>query len=393
MRNNDIGMFITIALKPKGQKNTVKFGFFDNSGSRLCTPSIDVKDIYATDHTLPTEWDNALCNQRLLKSMLDKSNFPQIDKDNLVLLYNTYDLNKSNVYYIPNERAIRVYENKFYAALKSGLTLDENLIETIKFTKQPSNMHTKKSYDKYMSMPDNIKRLYSKKLNKKPTSYKGQINYLLQLISDYADNLDEIDISLNVINNKTNNEVWLYFSKKDNAYKAYTKVNLKNTNLPCSSNTIYPADVDDEFLELFKAIPYLRCLNNEFDDELMPDLNENSSIQQTFVLNDLGKAEQFDMLDKLGDYLLGISTENLTKKEKEILHLPETLTVTDNPKTWPKMWPINGSKYYDMESTTQIINTDLFDVSRLNKPLNKNRISCTQTMILLQSIINKLYDM
>lgn len=393
MRNNDIGMFITIALKPKGQNNTVKFGFFDNSGSRLCTPTIDVKDIYATDHTLPTEWDNALCNQRLLKSMLDKSSFPQINKDNLVLLYNTYDLNKSNVYYIPNERAVKVYENQFYAALKYGMTLDEDLIETIKFTKHPNNMYTKKSYDEYMSMPDNIKRLYSKKLNKKPTSYKGQINYLLHLINDCTDDLDEIDISLNVINNKTNNEVWLYFSKKDNTYKAYTKVNLKNTTLPCSSNTIYPADVDDEFLELFKAIPYLRCLNNEFDDDLMPDLNENSSIQQTFVLNDLGKAEQFDMLDKLGDYLLGISTENLTKEEKEILHLPETLTVTDNPKTWPKTWPINGSKYYNMESTTQIINTKIFDVSRLNKPLNKNRISYKQTIITLQSIITKLYDM
>lgn len=393
MNTKDIGMFITIALKPKGQDNTVKFGFFDNNNVRLCTPTIDVKDIYATDHTSPTEWDNALCNQRLLKSMLDKSSFTQTDKDNLLLLYNTHDLNKSNVYYIPNEKAVRVYENQFYAALKNGLALDENLIETIKFTKHPDNMCTKKSYDEYMSMSDNIKRLYSKKLNKKPTSYKGQINYLLQLISDCTDALDEIDISLNVINNKTNNEVWLYFSKKDNTYKAYTKINLKNTNLPCSSNTIYPADVDDEFLELFKAIPYLRCLNNEFDDDLIEDLNKNSSLQQTFVLNDLGKAEQFDILDKMGDYLLGVSKEKLTKEEEGILHLPNTLIVTDNPKTWPKTWPKNGSKYYNMESTTQIINTDLFDVNRLNTPLNKNKIPYKQTMILLQSIIDKLYDM
>lgn len=392
MRNNDMGMFVTIALKPKGQDNTVKFGFFDNNNVRLCTPTIDIKDLYAIDHTSPTEWDNALCNQRLLKSMLDKSSFTQTDKDNLLLLYNTHDLNKSNVYYIPNEKAVRIYENQFYAALKNGLTLDEDLIETIKFTKNPDNMHTKKSYDEYMSMSDSIKRLYSKKINKKSTSYEGQITYLLQLINDYADDLDEINISLNVINNKTNNEVWLYFSKKDNIDKAYTKVNLKNTNLPCSSNTIYPADIDDKFLELFKAIPYLRCLNNEFDDDLIEDLNKNSSLQQTFVLNDLGKAEQFDILDKMGDYLLGISKKKLTKDEKEILHLPETLTVTDNPKTWPKTWPINGSKYYDIESTTQIVNTDLFDVSRLNKPLNSNRISYKQTMIILQSIIDKLYD-
>lgn len=393
MKNNDMGMFITIALKPKGQDNTVKFGFFDNNSVRLCTPTIDIKDLYAIDHTSPTEWDNTLCNQRLLKSMLDKSSFTQTDKDNLLLLYNTHDLNKSNVYYIPNEKAVRIYENQFYAALKNGLALNEDLIETIKFTKHPDNIHTKKSYDEYMSMSDNIKRLYSKKLNKKSTSYKGHINYLLQLISDYADALDEINISLNVINNKTNNEVWLYFSKKDNTYKTYTKVNLKNTNLQCSSNTIYPADVDDEFLELFKAIPYLRCLNNEFDDDLIEDLNKNSCIQQTFVLNDLGKTEQFNMLDKIGDYLLGISKEKLTKEEEEILHLPNTLIVTDNPKTWPKTWPKNGSKYYDMESTTQIINADLFDVDRLNKALNKNKISYKQTMIMLQSIINKLYDM
>lgn len=393
MNTNDMGMFITIVLKPKGQDNTIKFGFFDNNDVRLCTPSIDVKDIYATDHTSPTERDNALCNQRLLKSMLDKSSLTQTDKDNLLLLYNTHDLNKSNVYYIPNEQAVRVYENQFYAALKYGLALDENLIETIKFTKNPDNMHTKKSYDEYMSMPDNIKRLYLKKLNRKPTRYKYQINYLLQLISDYTDALDEINISLNITNNKTNNEVWLYFSKKDNTYKAYTKTNLKNTNLPCSSNAIYPTDIDNEFLELFKAIPYLRCLNNEFDDDLIEDLNKNSGLQQTFVLNDLGKAEQFNILDKMGDYLLGISKEKPTKDEKEILHLPETLTVTDNPKTWPKTWSINGSKYYDMEFTTQIINTDSFDVSRLNKPLNSNRISYKQTMIMLQSIIDKLYDM
>lgn len=393
MRNNDMGMFVTIALKPKEQDNTVKFGFFDNNNVRLCTPTIDIKDLYAIDHTSPTEWDNALCNQRLLKSMLDKSSFTQTDKDNLLLLYNTHDLNKSNVYYIPNEKAVRVYENQFYAALKNGLALDEDLIETIKFTKHPNNMYTKKSYDEYMSMPDNIKRLYLKKINKKSTSYEGQITYLLRLINDYTDALDEIDISLNVINNKTNNEVWLYFSKKDNAYKAYTKINLKNTNLPCSSNTIYPADIDDEFLELFKAIPYLRCLNNEFDDDLIEDLNKNSGLQQTFVLNNLGKAEQFDILDKLGDKLLGISTETLTKEEEEILHLPNTLIVTDNPKTWPKTWSKNSSKYYDIESTTQIINADLFDVDRLNKPLNKNKISYKQTMIMLQSIIDKLYDM
>ena len=389
MRNNDMGMFVTIALKPKGQDNTVKFGFFDNNNVRLCTPTIDIKDLYAIDHTSPTEWDNALCNQRLLKSMLDKSSFTQTDKDNLLLLYNTHDLNKSNVYYIPNEKAVRIYENQFYAALKNGLALNEDLIKTIKFTKHPDNMHTKKSYDEYMSMPDNIKRLYSKKINKKSTSYEDQITYLLRLINDYADDLDEINISLNVINNKTNNEVWLYFSKKDNIYKAYTKVNLKNTNLPCSSNTIYPADIDDEFLELFKAIPYLRCLNNEFDDELMPDLNENSSLQQTLVLNDLGKLEQFNVLDKLGDKLLGISTETLTNEETKILQMPDTVIQTNNPSTWL----LDYSKYYDVVSTTQIIYTDLFDVERLNKPLNKNRISYKQTIITLQSIINKLYDM
>ena len=333
MRNNDMGMFVTIALKPKGQDNTVKFGFFDNNNVRLCTPTIDIKDLYAIDHTSPTEWDNTLCNQRLLKSILDKSSFTQTDKDNLLLLYNTHDLNKSNVYYIPNEKAVRVYENQFYSTIKLELPLDENLIETIKFTKYPDNMHTKKSYDEYMSMSDSIKRLYSKKINKKSTSYEGQITYLLRLINDYADDLDEINISLNVINNKTNNEVWLYFSKKDNIYKAYTKVNLKNTNLPCSSNTIYPADIDDEFLELFKAIPYLRCLNNEFDDELMPDLNKNSSLQQTLILNDLGKLEQFNVLDKLGDKLLGISTETLTNEETKILQMPDTVIQTNDPST------------------------------------------------------------
>lgn len=75
MRNNDMGMFVTIVLKPKGQDNTVKFGFFDNNNVRLCTPTIDVKDIYTTDHTSPTEWDNALCNQRLLKSILKPKHF------------------------------------------------------------------------------------------------------------------------------------------------------------------------------------------------------------------------------------------------------------------------------------------------------------------------------
>lgn len=389
MNTKDMGMFITIALKPKGQDNTVKFGFFNNNDVRLCTPSIDVKDIYATDHTSPTKWDNALCNQRLLKSMLDKNSFTQTNKDNLLLLYSTHDLNKSNVYYIPNEKAVRIYENQFYAALKNGLALDEDLIETIKFIKNPDNMCTKKSYDEYMSMPDNIKRLYSKKLIKKSTSYEGQITYLLQLINDYVDDLEEINISLNVINNKTNNEVWLYFSKKDNIYKAYTKVNLKNTNLPCSSNTIYPADIDDEFLELFKATPYLRCLNNEFDDELMPDLNENSGLQQTLVLNDLGKLEQFNVLDKLGDKLLGISTETLTNEETKVLQMPDTVIQSDDPNTWL----LDYLKYYDVVSTTQIVYTDLFDVNRLNKPLNSNRISYKQTMIMLQSIIDKLYDM
>lgn len=40
--NSPFGMFISISFKPKKQKDTIKFRFFDSESTLLCTPNIEL---------------------------------------------------------------------------------------------------------------------------------------------------------------------------------------------------------------------------------------------------------------------------------------------------------------------------------------------------------------
>ena len=217
------------------------------------------------------------------------------------------------------------------------------------------------------------------------------IRYLLHFITRYTDNLDEIDVHLNISNTETLNEVWLYFTKENNKYKAYSKAYLKNTNPELSSsNTIHPADVDSDFLKLFENIPYINSLNNEFDDEVLHDLKKNSKIQYDLVLNDEIKSKQAEILSKAGDILIGLSTEQLSDEENKILQMPENYILSD--KTYHG-WTLNKLRNYYIDKTTYNVDTNKFDVSRLNKPLNENKINHEHINTLLQTLLDKIYNM
>lgn len=391
--NSPFGMFISISFKPKKQKDTIKFRFFDSDSTLLCTPNIELYDpIFETNSRSEAKRKDEIYNRYLLKRILRKTGFSKEDKDTLIRLYSTNGLNENNIYYTFDTATIKSCENDFYSLIKAGLNPEDSLIEAIKHIKTvyADTPTLRISYDAYIELPDNIKYLYLRKVANRPSSYQNVIRYLLHFITRYADNLDEIDVHLNISNTETLNEIWLYFTKENNKYKAYSKTYLKNTNPELSSsNTIHLADVDDDFLKLFENIPYINSLNNEFDDEVLHDLKKNSKIQYDLVLNDEMKSKQAEILSKAGDILIGLSTEQLSDEENKILQMPENYILSD--KTYHG-WTLNKLRNYYIDKTTYNVNTSKFDVSRLNKPLNENKINHEHINTLLQTLLDKIYN-
>ena len=134
---------------------------------------------------------------------------------------------------------------------------------------------------------------------------------------------------------------------------------------------------------------YINSLNNEFDDEVLHALKKNSKIQYDLILNDEMKSKQAEILSKAGDILIGLSTEQLSDEENKILQMPENYILSD--KTYHG-WTLNKLRNYYIDKTTYNVDTNKFDVSRLNKQLNENKINHEHINTLLQTLLDKIYN-
>ena len=157
--NSPFGMFISISFKPKKQKDTIKFRFFDSDSTLLCTPNIELYDpIFETNSRSEAKRKDEIYNRDLLKRILRKTGFSKEDKDTLIRLYSTNGLSENNIYYTFDTAAIKSCENEFYSLIKAGLNPEDSLIETIKHIKTvyADTPTLRISYDAYIELPDNI---------------------------------------------------------------------------------------------------------------------------------------------------------------------------------------------------------------------------------------------
>mgnify|MGYP007007195993 FL=1 len=101
------------------------------------------------------------------------------------------------------------------------------------------------------------------------------------------------------------------------------------------------------------------------------------------------KSKQAEILSKAGDILIGLSTEQLSDEENKILQMPENYILSD--KTYHG-WTLNKLRNYYIDKTTYNVDTNKFDVSRLNKALNENKINHEHINTLLQTLLDKIYS-
>ena len=95
-----------------------------------------------------------------------------------------------------------------------------------------------------------------------------------------------------------------------------------------------------------------------------------------------------------GEYEREIDADTYSKlssdTENKILQMPENYILSD---TTYHGWTLNKLRNYYIDKTTYNVNTSKFDVSRLNKPLNENKINHEHINTLLQTLLDKIYNM
>lgn len=334
---------------------------------------------YDDEHLLGTTYFydivNIIDNQPLIT---------EVDKEKLISLVTAGTMDKKNLIYMLSNYMLSQKITELEDAIKKGDTLDKNLIEIYKYSKNENIDYI--SHSQFKKLDDAIKYLYIPRKKNPQTDTKQDLLYLLKFIKRYPKlGISTIDMAIDDDNNRV--MIDANFIDKNTTY-ILTRVNCYKYDIS-NIYTIPPSQINDIFKDIFSNVT-LDNLQNKYDYTIVDEMEKTSTPVYVYKstpvyvykLTDATKEKQKKLLEQAKDNISTSGVNPLTKEDIEYLNMKETITA-DTKKD------IDGYEYVDIEFN---ITPEVY--KKAYKPndgvLKNNYIPNNDSITILSAIVKKI---